>query len=114
MEQEKNLETTQNQDKNIAIIAYLTIIGLIIAFILNNDKKDKFTNFHIQQSLGIAVIALGFFVIGMIPVLGWIISFLGFFLILFLWIMGLINAINGRENPVPFFGEKFIDWFKNI
>ncbi len=114
MEQETNLEITNNQGKNIAIIAYITIIGLIIAFMMNSDKKDKYASYHIKQSLGIAASALALTVIGIIPILGWIISFLGFFFILFLWVMGLINAINGKEKPVPLVGEKFIEWFKKI
>lgn len=48
---------TENQDlqrtsyieegKTIAIISYITVIGLIIALILNNDKKNLFAAYHI-------------------------------------------------------------------
>ena len=41
--------------KTIAIIAYLTLIGLIIAYLLNNSHRDGFANFHIRQSLGLAL-----------------------------------------------------------
>lgn len=34
--------TGQIEGKEIAIIAYLTIIGLIAAFIMNNDKRAPF------------------------------------------------------------------------
>jgi len=107
--------TTQKTDTNtIAIIAYLTIIGLIIAFVMNNEKKDKFANYHIKQSLGIALTALVLSAIAIIPILGWIISFLGIFIILFLWIMGLINALNGNKKPVPLLGKKYEEWFKEL
>ncbi|MDT0294600.1 DUF4870 domain-containing protein [Mesonia ostreae] len=102
------------EDKNIAIIAYITVIGLIIAFIMNNEKKAVFPTYHIKQSLGIALTGLALFVVGMIPVLGWIVSFLGSLGLLYLWITGLMNAINGRQVPVPWLGEKFEEWFKNI
>ena len=105
-------QTTSN--KNIAIIAYITIIGLIIAFIMNNDKKDKFASYHIKPSVGLAIPALALAAINIIPILGWIISFAGFFVILFLWIMGLLNAINNKTKPVPLLGVKFEEWFKNI
>lgn len=36
---ENKTTTTQQEGKNIAIIAYITIIGLIVAFVMNNDKK---------------------------------------------------------------------------
>lgn len=102
------------EDKTIAVIAYLTFIGLIIALVLNNDKKYEFANFHIKQSLGLVLISIGLFIIGMIPVLGWIISFIGSVFLLILWIFGLINAINYQSKPVPVLGDYFIDWFKNM
>lgn len=37
---ENKTTTTQQEGKNIAIIAYITIIGLIVAFVMNNDKKQ--------------------------------------------------------------------------
>lgn len=100
--------------KTTAIIAYLTIIGLVVAFVLNNDKKDEFASFHIKQSLGLVIISLGLFIIGMVPILGWILSFLGSIFLLYLWIMGLINAINNKAKPVPILGDQFEKWFANI
>ena len=113
---EENVKTTSapNEGKTIAIIAYLTIIGLIIAFVMNNDKKNPFANFHIRQSLGLGLTALALSLINIIPILGWLISFIGFFIILFMWIMGLLNAINGKEKTVPILGEKYKEWFKTI
>lgn len=114
-------ETTTNmamglttEGKNIAIIAYITLIGLIIAFVMNSDKKETFPTYHIKQSLGLGLTGLALGVVGMIPILGWIVSFLGLFVMLYLWIMGLINAINGKQKPVPFLGEKYEEWFKNL
>ncbi|MBD0779275.1 hypothetical protein HPE56_15855 [Maribacter sp. ANRC-HE7] len=114
------METTENktavvsEGKNIAIIAYITIIGLIIAFVMNNDKKDAFAAYHIKQSLGLAATAVALGIIGIIPILGWIINILGILVLLYMWIIGLMNAFNEKENPVPFLGEKFEIWFKNI
>ena len=36
----ENEVTRDTQDKTIAIVAYLTIIGLVVALVLNNEKKD--------------------------------------------------------------------------
>jgi len=100
--------------KTIAIIAYLTIIGLVVAFVLNNEKKDDFATFHIKQSLGLVLLSLGLFIIGMVPILGWILSFLGSIFLLYLWIMGLINAINHKTKAVPILGHQSEKWFANI
>ncbi|MFH4965933.1 hypothetical protein V8G69_13105 [Gaetbulibacter sp. M235] len=114
------METTENktavvsEGKNIAIIAYITFIGLIIAFVMNNEKKEPFASYHIKQSFGLALTGLALGAIGMIPILGWIINIVGIFVLLYMWIMGLMNAINGKERAVPFLGEKYMEWFKNI
>jgi uncharacterized membrane protein len=114
METTENKTVVVNEGKNIAMIAYITIIGLIIAFVMNNEKKDAFASYHIRQSVGLAVTGLALGIVGMIPILGWIINILGIFVLLYMWVMGLMNAINGKESPVPFLGEKYKIWFKNI
>jgi len=112
------MENTQNntvaEGKGMATIAYITIIGLIIAFVQNNEKKNAFAFFHIRQSVGLAVTGLALGVIGMIPILGWIINILGIFVLIYMWIMGLMNAINGKEKTVPLLGDKYEEWFNGI
>lgn len=100
--------------KQTAIIAYITIIGLFIAFIMNNEKKNVFASFHIKQSLGLCITGLVLGIVGMIPILGWIINIIGFILLLYMWIMVLLSAINEKEKPLPFLGEKFEAWFQNV
>jgi hypothetical protein len=31
-----------------------------------------------------------------------------------MWVMGLLNAVNGRERPVPILGEKYGEWLKSV
>lgn len=104
----------KEEGKTTAIIAYITIIGLIIAFVMNNDKKNAFASYHIRQSLGLALTALALSLVNIIPILGQIISLIGFFFILYLWIIGLVNAINLKEKPLPLLGKKYEEWFKNL
>ncbi|RDK85404.1 DUF4870 domain-containing protein [Marinirhabdus gelatinilytica] len=110
-------QQTVEEGKTMAIIAYVTVIGLIIAFIINNDKKNSFTAYHIRQSLGIYILwfalslahtALSFIV--HIPLLSWII----YICMIALVVIGLIAAMQGERKPVPIVGEKFQEWFKNI
>jgi len=100
--------------KTIAIIAYITIIGLVIAFLLNKDKKHEFSSYHIRQSMGLVLCGVALFIFGMIPILGWLVSFLGSFLLLILWVLGLLSAVNNEIKPVPVLGKYFDEWFKNI
>ncbi|HMR17890.1 MAG TPA: DUF4870 domain-containing protein [Sphingobacterium sp.] len=102
------------EGKTIAIISYLTLIGLVIAFVMNNDKKNSFAAFHIRQAIGIMLtgVVLGF--VNIIPVLGWIVFIIGWVFIVILWITGLLNALNGKEKPVMVLGEKFNEWFASV
>ncbi|GJM28450.1 MAG: hypothetical protein DHS20C17_10850 [Cyclobacteriaceae bacterium] len=104
----------QTSDKVIGILAYITIFGLIIAFIMNQEKKDPFGSYHIRQALGIFICSLALSAIAMVPFVGWAVAVIGWLLILVLWVMGLINAISGNMKPVPVLGEKFEEWFKTV
>ncbi len=103
-----------NDGKNIAIIAYLTIIGLIIAFVLNNEKRNDFATYHIRQSLGIFLTLFVIGIVNYIPYIGWIISSIGALLCIILWIIGIINAANGNKKPVPILGEQYNSLFSGI
>ncbi|MDT8346719.1 MAG: hypothetical protein RQ756_02875 [Flavobacteriaceae bacterium] len=100
--------------KTIAIVAHITIIGLIIALILNSNQKNPFASYHIRQMIGLILTGIVLSAINIIPLLGQIIWFAGSLVLIYLWIMGLINAVNGQEKPMPILGEKYADWFKGI
>ncbi len=92
--------------KIFGIIAHLTLLGWLIAFIINMDKKNEFTSFYLRQNLGLALFAL----LGVIPIIGWI---WGLF-ILVLWVISLIGAIQGKQKHVPLLGKLFQKWFSGI
>ncbi len=91
---------TVEEGKTIAIISYLWVIGLIIAFIMNNDKKNSFATFHIRQMIGLAILSLvNSFVIARFAGI-MITSAIGIALFV-LWVFGLIGAIQGQEKKIP-------------
>tara|TARA_R110002049_G_scaffold101379_2_gene245939 strand:- start:4539 stop:4877 length:339 start_codon:yes stop_codon:yes gene_type:complete len=98
-----------------AIISYLTIIGVIVAFYLNNeaDKKSAFASFHIRQSLGLWLTfwALGY-IIGSFD--SWLVTsgFYLFFAVLFIY--GFSNAIGRKALSVPLLGDFYQKIFANL
>jgi len=104
--------TTVNEGKTTAIISYLWWIGLIIAFFMNNSKKNPFASFHIRQMLGLLLFSLlnGLLYKFVGSTAGGIVGF-GLFI---LWVIGFIGAIQGQEKKVPLVGDLFQDWFKGI
>ncbi|HEY9167896.1 MAG TPA: hypothetical protein VIN72_00235 [Lutibacter sp.] len=103
-------QTIQN-GKTMAIISYITWIGTLIAFVMNNEKHNSFAAFHIRQMVGLSLFSLGISIVSRYagPVAG--ILAIGLFV---LWIIGLMGAINGQEKKVPLVGDLFQDWFKAI
>lgn len=113
----KNMDHNRPQvkeGKNTAIIAYCTLIGLLVAFIMNSSKKNPLASFHIKQSAGLALTGLTLYLIGKVPYIGGVLNFLGLAILVIMWIMGLMNAINGVEKPVPILGNNYKELFKNL
>lgn len=79
--------------KTTSIVAYITWIGLIVAFCAGDKEGAKF---HLNQALVIFLFSL----LSIIPCVGWIWAIF----MLVCWIMGLIAAINQEEKPVPLIG----------
>ncbi|MGB5273329.1 MAG: hypothetical protein WBN39_04680 [Flavobacteriaceae bacterium] len=98
-------QQTKEAGKTMAIVCYITWIGLLIAFIVNNDKKNEFTAFHIGQSLRVAILGIANYVLGMfLPSGVGMVTTVISILVLVLWIMGIVNAINLKEQPLPVIG----------
>lgn len=99
------------EGKNAAIISYLWWIGLLIAFLMNNDKKNKFVFFHIRQAIGISILS---FAVGIIARFSSTVGGILFLFIFVLWVIALIGAIRGEEKKIPLLGDQFQEWFKSI
>jgi uncharacterized membrane protein len=93
--------------KTKAIVAHITIIGWIIALVINSNDKDEFAGYYIRQLLGLYLTAL---VLGLIPVIGWVLSVV----IFVFWILSLIGAVQGEIKETPVLGKYYQDWFKGI
>jgi uncharacterized membrane protein len=106
-------DDTINKGKTLAFVSYLTLIGTLIAFFMNQDVKNSFTSFHVRQALGLWLLqmATGYIVGGFDS---WMIS--GPYWIFFgvLFIFGIMGALTGKLNSVPFLGDFFQKLFKSI
>jgi uncharacterized membrane protein len=120
-----------SEDKTVAVLSYLTLIGFIVAIVMHSSKKTKLGAFHLRQVLGffIASVVGGICVAIVCVVLGLILAFIikflavvvvwliyvGFFIsLLVLWIMGLMAALKGEMKPMPVVGPLFQKWFGNM
>ncbi len=91
-------------DKKVTgIIAYITLVGWLIAYLAGDKEGAKF---HLNQAL---VLLLVFFVAGLVvgflpgfigSILGWVVSVAQVVFI----VLGLVSAIKEEEKELPFIG----------
>ncbi|MGB3618170.1 MAG: hypothetical protein WBA12_08625 [Catalinimonas sp.] len=110
------IPVVREESKWIAFVSYLTLVGWVIALVLNNDAKNKsqLNAFHLRQSLTLMLAAFALSFINIIPILGQIVWLVGSLGLLVLWVLGFIAAVQGRMKAVPLVGEKSQEWFSSI
>lgn len=108
---------SSSEDKTVAIVSYLTLIGFIVAVVLHGNKKTDLGAFHLRQTLGIFLTGVCCWfvniILAFIPIIGWLAIFAIWIGLLVFWLMGLIAAASGQKKPVPLLGEHYQKWFAN-
>ncbi|NOU93548.1 hypothetical protein GC093_09995 [Paenibacillus sp. LMG 31456] len=90
-----------NANKWIGVLAYILFFLPLIA-----AKDSRFAMYHANQ--GLVLLILGIvcnIVLGLIPVIGWILLPLANLASLVLAILGIIQAANGQLKPLPLIGS---------
>ncbi|MGV6828190.1 MAG: hypothetical protein ACWA45_02185 [Flavobacteriales bacterium] len=96
--------------KTLAIINYLTFIGMGIAYFLNKDQKNSFVTFHIKNMFGLVLLQIGSQFLQSYSLL----QFYGetvWAVLFFLWAYSLIMAISEKKKGVPLLDTYFQNWF---
>ncbi|MFD2044831.1 DUF4870 domain-containing protein [Ornithinibacillus salinisoli] len=108
---EENVTEVESEDvknnKGLAILAY---IGFLFIVPLLAAKESKFAMYHTNQGLILFIIGVAVYIVGsIIPVIGWFLILpVGSVLWLIWAIIGIINAANGKEKPLPWIGNMSI------
>ena len=93
----------KGKNTSMAMLAYV----FFPVPLLTEDKNDPFVKFHLKQAIVLVLAAVAVSVVGsIIPFIGWfLIAPLGSVAILVLWVIGIINALNGEEKELPVIGS---------
>lgn len=104
-EEVKEAPKSTKNDANVA----MAIIAYFIFFVplLTDSKDDPFVKFHVKQSIVLLIAAVIIWVLGaVIPVIGWLlIGPIGGLVVFVLWLIGVINAAQKKQTPVPLIGQ---------
>lgn len=105
-------------NKTLALVSYITLIGWLVAFFSSKDNRDPLVKYHLKQSFGLCIVGIIFNVvfsvlIRIIPVLSYLFLIIALILFVFL-IIGILNANKGENKPLPVIGKMFEDKFDFI
>ena len=90
-----------DKNKTMAGLAYIIFFLPLVAC-----PDSRFGKYHANQALVLLLAGIiGSFVLGLIPILGWILLLPFSILILVLAIMGLLNGLNGKVKELPVIGK---------
>jgi uncharacterized membrane protein len=98
-------------DQAKAIVAHLTLLGWLLALVLNSTgTREPLTRFYLRQHLGIMIAS---FLVGAIA--SWLpLAGLLSLLLLAAWVYSLVGAIKGEPWPLPWVGETLQETFRGL
>ena len=102
-----NPSPSSTKNTTMAAIAYI----LFFVPLLTDAKDDPFVKFHVKQGLLLLILSIFTSILGRIPIIGIIGWVLGFGLFI-LWVIGIMNALNGSMTPVPLVGQYAEEYLK--
>lgn len=118
--EEKKVDNTgnsnQNDQSNTILFSILSYIGILWLIPLLVEKNDKVVRFHVNQglvlfifdiigSIAVGILSAIFVFIPVISFLGVVIASLFGILCFVLMIIGIVNAANKSEKPLPIIGK---------
>lgn len=106
-------QSEKREGQSTAIIAYLTLVGSLIAISMNNEPQYQFARFHTRQAFGLHLGFLGFalFLSVWFNAYAWYGLYLAY---MALWFYGFWGAVCYRYYQVPLVGSYFQKWFTFI
>jgi len=94
-------ESDIQQNKGMAIVAYILFFIPLLA-----AKESPYAQYHARQGFNLFLLALASNVIlGIIPIIGWLLLPLVNLGIFALLIIGILAAANGQVKPLPLIGK---------
>lgn len=99
----ENIYTPEDIEKNktMAGLAYLLFFLPLLAC-----PESRYARFHANQALLLLITAVaGNIILGIIPVIGWMLMPILGLGVLILGIMGLINGFGGKAKQLPLIGK---------
>jgi len=90
-------------------LAWLSYLGILLLIPLLVNKDNEYSRFHVKQGIILLICWIGWQIVSIIlhiiPVIGTIVWAGGLLFLFILMVMGIINALNGKTEPLPVIGK---------
>ncbi len=91
-------------EKNKVISAFAVFIPILFFLPMVTVPASRFGKFYANQGLILLLLAVASYVVGLIPILGWLVSLVVNIFIAVCCVLGLINGLNGAAKRAPLVG----------
>jgi len=85
----------------MAALAYV----LFFVPLLTSAKNDQFVRYHVKQGLALLATCAALQIIGYVSFMSWLFFWPMAVVVLILMVLGIYNAMKGRQKPLPVIGE---------
>jgi len=87
------------------LMAALSYVGFLVLVPLLAKKDSKYAQEHAKQGVVLVIAYVALMIIGIVPILGWFVSFFGGLVLLVLDIIALVKCLQGEFWEVPVLGQ---------
>lgn len=89
------------KNKVMAGLAYILFFLPLVAC-----PESRYGRFHANQGLLLLIVSIGgSIILGIIPIIGWLLLPIFYIVVMVFAILGLVNGLNGKAKPLPIFGK---------
>lgn len=91
-----------DSDRLLAALSYVWIL-FVIPFAVGHNKP--FVYKHARQGLTLFIVELILLGIGVVPILGWLIAFVGWLAVMVVAVIGISHALSSQAFTIPVVGK---------
>lgn len=114
---EKQYVGSPDNPRTGAVVAYITIIGWLIAyFALYNKDRNGLTAFHLRQALMLHVLSflINILTYSLMLSTGRFIAMIFALALFIFYLMGIFSAAGNKKTPIPIIGSWAQSVFRNL
>jgi uncharacterized membrane protein len=104
-------QTSALENTLISGIAYVTVIGWLIAYFSSSESLTDYDRFHIRQAFGVHMTVLFFEILANFSMIPSVLMSVIWLVYSITMVVMMIQAWRGKRTKIALLGDKFQQWF---